>query len=77
VLTSWLVICCRIATNLTQYGRVERVYIDRQSAPAKVFVKFTNQLSALRVSLLYYYKHLLELRMLILIGCQCVGRTYL
>ncbi|RAL59366.1 hypothetical protein DID88_006856 [Monilinia fructigena] len=26
----------------------ERVYIDRQSAPAKVFVKFTNQLSALR-----------------------------
>lgn len=32
-----------------QYGRVERVYIDRQSAPAKVFVKFTNQLSALRV----------------------------
>ncbi|KAI9642957.1 hypothetical protein NHQ30_008691 [Ciborinia camelliae] len=31
-----------------KYGRVERVYIDRQSAPAKVFVKFTNQLSALR-----------------------------
>ncbi|KAJ8059904.1 hypothetical protein OCU04_011527 [Sclerotinia nivalis] len=31
-----------------KYGRVERVYIDRQGAPAKVFVKFTNQLSALR-----------------------------
>lgn len=31
-----------------KYGRVERVYIDRQSVPAKVFVKFTNQLSALR-----------------------------
>ncbi|KAM3072271.1 hypothetical protein ACMFMG_009084 [Clarireedia jacksonii] len=31
-----------------KYGRVERVYIDRQSSPAKVFVKFTNQLSALR-----------------------------
>jgi len=34
-----------------QYGRVERVYIDRHGhPPAKVFVKFTSQLSALRVS---------------------------
>lgn len=32
-----------------KYGRVERVYIDRSTAPAKVFVKFTSQLSALRV----------------------------
>ncbi|KAL3424439.1 G-patch domain-containing protein [Phlyctema vagabunda] len=32
-----------------KYGRVERVYIDRHgTAPAKVFVKFTSQLSALR-----------------------------
>jgi splicing factor 45 len=34
----------------TQYGRVERVYIDRNGAAPKVFVKFTSQLSALRVS---------------------------
>ena len=33
-----------------QYGRVERVFIDRSDAPkAPVFVKFTSQLSALRV----------------------------
>ncbi|KAF4616215.1 hypothetical protein G7Y89_g15191 [Cudoniella acicularis] len=31
-----------------KYGRVERVYIDRHGAAPKVFVKFTNQLSALR-----------------------------
>ncbi|RDW91403.1 hypothetical protein BP5796_02568 [Coleophoma crateriformis] len=31
-----------------KYGRVERVYIDRSTAPAKVFVKFTSQLSGLR-----------------------------
>jgi splicing factor 45 len=49
--TRYLLLLC-IATNLAKYGRVERVYIDRQSAPAKVFVKFTNQLSALRVRLL-------------------------
>jgi splicing factor 45 len=36
---------------VSQYGRVERVYVDRnQSASVPVFVKFTNQLSALRVS---------------------------
>lgn len=52
MLISRLVICLCIATDVMKYGRVERVYIDRQSAPAKVFVKFTNQLSALRVSLL-------------------------
>ena len=34
-----------------QYGRVERVYIDRhEPSSAIVFIKFTNQLSALRVS---------------------------
>lgn len=35
-----------------KYGNVERVYIDRSSeeGPSKVFVKFTSQLSALRVS---------------------------
>lgn len=33
-----------------KYGRVERVYIDRHGAAPKVFVKFTSQLSALRVS---------------------------
>ena len=35
-------------TNWNQYGRVERVYIDRHGIAPKVFVKFTNQLSALR-----------------------------
>jgi len=36
---------------MIQYGRVERVYIDRNGhPPANVFVKFTSQLSALRVS---------------------------
>jgi splicing factor 45 len=35
-----------------KYGRVERVYISRESGPpVPVFVKFTNQLSALRVGL--------------------------
>lgn len=35
-----------------QYGRVERVFVDRNDAArASVFVKFTSQLSALRVSL--------------------------
>ena len=29
-----------------QYGRVERVYIDRKDQLPKVFVKFTSQLSA-------------------------------
>ena len=38
----------RILTCM-QYGVVERVYIDRHGAgPAKVFVKFTSQLSGLR-----------------------------
>lgn len=32
-----------------KYGRVERVFIDRSKAQAKVFVKFTSQLSGLRV----------------------------
>ncbi|CAG8951539.1 hypothetical protein HYFRA_00007455 [Hymenoscyphus fraxineus] len=31
-----------------KYGRVERVYIDRHGEKSKVFIKFTNQLSALR-----------------------------
>ncbi|KAL5342534.1 hypothetical protein BJX70DRAFT_292935 [Aspergillus crustosus] len=40
-------------SNAVQYGRVERVYISRDSAPpVPVFIKFTNQLSALRVSAL-------------------------
>lgn len=34
-----------------QYGNVERVFIPRDSQPpVPVFVKFTNQLSALRVN---------------------------
>ncbi|KAH8821142.1 hypothetical protein F5884DRAFT_76264 [Xylogone sp. PMI_703] len=34
--------------DMMQYGRVERVYIDRDGNSPKVFVKFTSQLSALR-----------------------------
>lgn len=34
--------------TMHKYGRVERVFIDRSSEQAKVFVKFTSQLSALR-----------------------------
>ena len=44
---------CWLLQTLTflQYGRVERVYIDRHGTGAsKVFVKFTSQLSGLRVS---------------------------
>ena len=44
----------RLATALAdeiQYGRVERVFIDRADpTAATVFVKFTAELSALRVS---------------------------
>lgn len=40
-----------LISNFKQYGRVERVYVARDSGPpVPVFVKFTNQLSALRVS---------------------------
>ena len=40
--------------NLLQYGRVERVFIDRSDrSRAPVFVKFTSQLSALRVCNMY------------------------
>ena len=36
--------------KLMQYGRVERVYIDRSSREhPPVFIHFTSQLSALRV----------------------------
>lgn len=35
-----------------QYGRVERLYIEEKSR--KVFIKFTNQVSALRVSFLLH-----------------------
>ena len=35
--------------TIAQYGRVERVFIDRHDAKPKVFVKFTAELSALRV----------------------------
>lgn len=38
-----------VVSHSFQYGRVERVYIDRHGAAPKVFVKFTSQLSALRV----------------------------
>lgn len=39
-----------------KYGRVERVYIHRNgNAPAIVFVKFTNQLSGLRVGIFPYF----------------------
>lgn len=38
-----------LPSNTDQYGRVERVFISRESGPpVPVFVKFTNQLSALR-----------------------------
>ncbi|EPE36829.1 RNA-binding, RBD [Glarea lozoyensis ATCC 20868] len=40
--------CDEKACSFLQYGRVERVYIDRNGETPKVFVKFTNQLSALR-----------------------------
>ncbi|KAF4975356.1 hypothetical protein FZEAL_7840 [Fusarium zealandicum] len=36
----------RVEANMKQYGRVERLYIDQ--ATRKVFIKFTNQVSALR-----------------------------
>lgn len=36
-------------TNLVQYGRVERLYIDQENL--QVFIKFTDQVSALRVCL--------------------------
>lgn len=35
--------------STNQYGRVERLYIDPESR--QVFIKFTDQVSALRVSL--------------------------
>jgi splicing factor 45 len=35
-------------THCSQYGRVERLYIDQTNR--QVFIKFTNQVSALRVS---------------------------
>ena len=38
-----------MADALVQYGRVERLYIDIPSR--RVFIKFTDQVSALRVSL--------------------------
>lgn len=49
-------ICSICLTFLTpeQYGNVERVFIARDSEPpVPVFVKFTNQLSALRVSFMH------------------------
>ena len=39
-------------THRRQYGRVERLYIERSSR--QVFIKFTNQVSALRVSYLSF-----------------------
>lgn len=39
----------QVRTNTMQYGRVERLYIDQESR--RVFIKFTNQVSALRVSI--------------------------
>lgn len=41
------VLCSEL--TVLQYGRVERLYIDQQSR--RVFIKFTNQVSALRVSI--------------------------
>lgn len=44
----------KLSLTSVQYGRVERVFIHRESdGPIPVFVKFTAQLSALRVSHLY------------------------
>jgi splicing factor 45 len=47
----WSVFRYTLCFELTvmQYGRVERLYIDQESR--KVFIKFTNQVSALRVSI--------------------------
>ena len=43
-----------IDLTILQYGRVERVFIDRNGSDnPRVFVKFTSQLSALRVFLLH------------------------
>lgn len=41
------IMLCFKLTVMVQYGRVERLYIDQESR--KVFIKFTNQVSALRV----------------------------
>lgn len=47
-----------LPSNTDQYGRVERVFISRESGPpVPVFVKFTNQLSALRVSISEFRSH--------------------
>lgn len=54
-----------------KYGRVERVYINRTGETAGVFVKFTSQLSALRVSGRKMFQGL----MLTLAGGECIGRT--
>lgn len=43
----------QVRTNTMQYGRVERLYIDQESR--RVFIKFTNQVSALRVSISKLY----------------------
>lgn len=37
---------------MLQYGRVERLYIDQPTR--QVFIKFTDQVSALRVCILHY-----------------------
>ncbi|KAI7978642.1 hypothetical protein EIK77_006977 [Talaromyces pinophilus] len=43
--------------TLVKYGRVERVFIHRESSdPIPVFVKFTAQLSALRVSASLFFR---------------------
>ena len=48
--STWALLLHTSNAKLLQYGRVERVYIDRSNRPrAPVFVKFTSQLSALRV----------------------------
>lgn len=53
---------CRLLTP-TKYGRVERVFIHRDSSgPVPVFVKFTTQLSALRVSDLCFASAIVSVR---------------
>lgn len=61
-------------TNRNQYGRVERVYIDRHGVAPKVFVKFTNQLSALRVSTPVM---ILRPNANPIAGCKCIGGAHL
>jgi splicing factor 45 len=59
----------QVRTNAMQYGRVERLYIDQESR--RVFIKFTNQVSALRVSTSNLYSRTNKL--IAYTGCERTG----